>query len=104
MKNTTKNKLHYTLLLLDEGEVTHLNEQYAYEQYAYERKLSELEQGRANCAHFVEFFDGDTRNAVMKVILSNQPIAFEAPFVESTGGPGRWRTRPWPCLPHRARR
>ena len=80
LKNITKDKLHYTLLLIDEGEVTHLNEQ-----SAYERKLSELEQGGLNCAPF-EFFDGDTRNAVMKVILSNQPIAFEAPFVESTAG------------------
>ena len=80
LKNTTKDKLHYTLLLIDEGEVTHLNEQ-----SAFERKLNGFEQGGTNCWQS-RGFAGDTRNAVMKVILSNQPIAFEAPFVESTGG------------------
>ena len=80
LENTTREKLHFTLLLVDKGEVIHMNQQ-----QAFERKLGGLEQGGTSCWQF-NGFNGDDRNAVIKVFLSNQPIAFEAPFVETSLG------------------
>ena len=80
LENTTREKLHFTLLLVDNGEVIHMNQQ-----QAFERKLGGLEQGGTSCWQF-NGFNGDDRNAVIKVFLSNQPIAFEAPFVETSLG------------------